>query len=81
MGILEPVGAGQVDDDAVLRRLDRCRAVVVEADEDNVRPCGERVLVRAERGQRPVPVPREPWVERFGRPAREGVRPENDELE
>ena len=61
--IAEPVAAGEVDDDAVGRRLDRGRALVIETEEDQVGAGGERFLVRHERGQ-PVAVPGQARVER-----------------
>ena len=77
----EPVRAGEVDDDRVGRRHERGGRVVVEAAEDELGAGGQRLVVRDEDGQRPVPVAAEPRVERVGRLPGERVGSERDELE
>ena len=73
----EPVRAAQVDDDGAVRRLERGGALVIEAAEDELRACGERLVVRNEVGH----VRAEPRIERRGRLSRERVGSERDELE
>ena len=61
--------AGEVDDDRVGGRLERSRGVVFEAEEEDVGAARRGLVIRDERGQRPV----QPGVERRGALARERV--------
>ena len=80
-GARQPVTAGEVDDDALGRRLDPRRLLVAEAEEDDVRAARERLVVRDEGGGRRGAVAGEPRVERGGGLPGERVGAERGQLE
>ena len=78
--ILEPVGTREVDDDAAGGRFDRGCSLVVEADEEEVCPACERLVVRHERGRATGAVSRETWIEGARRLPGERVGAEREEV-
>ena len=68
-GVGQAMRAGEVDDDGVVRRLERGGLLVVEAGEDDVRAGLKRRVIRHERREVAV----QPHVERRGRPPGQGV--------
>ena len=77
IGLPEPMRAGEVDDDCIVRRLDCGRVGVVEAEEDELRARGTCRLVRHECRERPV----QPHVERGSCLPGVRVGAERDDLE
>ena len=76
-GVLQPVRPGEIDDDRTGRRLERGRPLVAEAEEDELRARGGRLVVPDEGRQRSV----QPDVERRGGRARQRVGAEGHDLE